>query len=655
MMSLVVLALLGCGDEGTSGGTPTVADDSDTAPDACVTDLDFYAGRAAPMLDECQGCHVTGGAAGGTGLVFVAGGAAGDNLARLQAFAAQDDDALARLREKPTGRRSHGGGTRFDVLDPAYAVLDELAARLESPGGCAQPGTPAMVCDGTVRPGTAPLRRLTAAQFGHTVKDLLGVDVDPTLFPATTSAKGFRTWPDLNVVSAAGVEQVQSAAEAAAAAVDVDALLACDDATEDRRTCARRVLLTLAERAFRRPLTPEEVPLATRFLDAGLDVDTAVRMQVELLLQLPQVLYLAAAVDPDALVPSDAGVPVGPLTDEALAERLAYYLTDAPPDDALRAAVEEGRLDSMGGLYGEARRLVGDARATRAVAALHRDWVRSWRLDTLARDPSVYEGDVDALAESALTELDLYTTEVVWEGSPTWDTLLYGRETWVDARLAAIYGVDRPVGTWGLVTLGPERPGILTRSAFLLGHAHASASAPVLRGAWVLEQVLCEELTPPLNVNTTLPEASEEAPTIRERLAQHAADPSCASCHTRIDPIGLAFEHFDAMGSWRANWSDSVPVDAAGTLPDGAGSFDGVPALLDIVASQERARACYVRRWFEYAVGRPAEDADACALRTLETRFEASGGDLRQLAADVVLTDAFRYAQVPSTDEGEAR
>jgi hypothetical protein len=645
MIAVWLLAVLGCGD------APEATDPARDSADGCVTDETFYDARAAGVLAGCQGCHVEGGAAGSTGLVMVAGARGSVNLPGLRAWVASDPDAAARLREKPTGRRSHGGGVRLDVLDPAYAVLDELAARLETPGGCAHPGTPAQVCDGTVRPGSAPLRRLTASQYAETVRALLGVDIDRTIFPATTAAKGFRTWADLNVVSAAGAEQVQLAAEAAAAALDVDALLACGEG-EDPRACARRGLLTLTERAFRRPLRQGEPALATRFLDAGLDVDTAVRMQVELLLQLPQVLYLEPTVDPAFAAPADAGQAVAPLTADALAARLSYYLTDEPPDDALRAAAASGALDTPEGRYAEARRLVADPRAARAVAALHRDWLRSWRLDTMTRDPALFAGDVDALAESALTELDLYTTEVVWSGTPTWDALFFGTQGWVDPTLAAIYGVPAPEGGWGLVELGPDRPGVLTRGAFLMGHAHAGASAPVLRGAWVLEQVLCEELTPPLNVNTTLPEPSEEAPTIRERLAQHAADPNCASCHVRIDPIGFAFEHYDAMGAWRERWVDGHPVDATGSLAEPAGDFGGASELLTLLATSERARGCYVRRWFEYAVGRPAEDADACALRALTERFAASGGNLRQLAADVVLTDAFAWAPVP--DEAAA-
>jgi hypothetical protein len=170
----------------------------------------------------------------------------------------------------------------------------------------------------------------------------------------------------------------------------------------------------------------------------------------------------------------------------------------------------------------------------------------------------------------------------------------------------------------------------------------------------VLEQLLCQDLQPPADVDMTLPDESVETPTVRERLAAHAADPACASCHDAIDPIGLSFEHFGALGEWRDTWTNGYPVDATGSIPDAlgdlAGDVDGAADLAALLATSPRARACYARRWFEYGVGRPAEDDDACSLRALSERFESSDGDLRQLVVDVTLTDAFLF-RAPAEDE----
>ena len=191
---------------------------------------------------------------------------------------------------------------------------------------------------------------------------------------------------------------------------------------------------------------------------------------------------------------------------------------------------------------------------------------------------------------------------------------------------------------------------MLSRTAFLTAHAYAASSSPVRRGAWVLENLLCEDLVPPPGIDTTLPELGGEIETIRDKLAAHAADPACRSCHDRIDPIGFSFENYDGVGAWRDAWSSGIPVDATGSLEEPTGDFDGYGEMIALVASSERARACYAQRWFEYAVGRPAGPGDACSLRTLADRFEASGGDIRSLLVDISLTDAFLYRTASGSD-----
>ncbi len=613
----------------------------DTGSGTCVTDAEFVRDDASALLAECAACHTVGGPAGGTALVLPPEDDDATTFAHVREYVTTVRDGAARLRAKPTGRLSHGGGVRFEVLDPAYAVLDELVARAESPGGCASPKDPPMVCDGTPRPGSAPLRRLNATQYAATVYDLLGVAPDPLLLPTTANGMGFRTWPEFNRVSEPGVELLARSAEDLASRFEAARLTHCEDGS-DARTCAHGRTLALYERAFRRPLDPAEAALATRFIDTEADLDAAIRMQITMLLQLPQFLYLVAEVDAEQAVPGDADVQVAPLMAHALASRLAYYLSDAPPDATLRDAVDAGELTDPEDLRRHAQRLVDAPTAEGTVKAFHRDWLRAWR---------IRGGSANTFGTSVLTELDLFTTQEVWNGEPTFDRLIYGTTTWVDPSLARLYGVHTSSSGWARVDVGAERPGVLTHAAFLMSHAHAGASAPVVRGAWVVEQLFCETLAPPLDVNTTLPTVSTENPTIRERLAAHAADPNCASCHDRIDPIGLAFEHFDHMGAWRDTWSDGHPVDATASLAEPPGDVDGAAELVALLGTSERARACYVQRWFEYAVGRAAEDADACTLRDLTARFEASGGNLRDLAVDVTLTDAFRMAPVPRPDD----
>ncbi len=245
--------------------------------------------------------------------------------------------------------------------------------------------------------------------------------------------------------------------------------------------------------------------------------------------------------------------------------------------------------------------------------------------------------------------MDLLVSEVVWGGSGRFEDLMFTTTTWVDSELAAIYGLPDPGPGWHRVQLDDTRPGALTRAGFLTGHAYAATSSPVKRGAFVLQELLCEELIPPQDVNMELPPEGPTALTIRDRLAQHAADPTCAGCHVRMDPLGYAFENFDAVGAHRHEWESGIPVDATGSLDEPAGDFDGAAEMIALIGTSAQARQCYTRRWYEYGQGRPVADADLCSLRIVQDRFEASGGDIRALMVDIALTDAFR-AQVPSPD-----
>ena len=158
-----------------------------------------------------------------------------------------------------------------------------------------------------------------------------------------------------------------------------------------------------------------------------------------------------------------------------------------------------------------------------------------------------------------------------------------------------------------------------------------------------MQQLLCEPMNPPPDVDMEIPPAETGSDTIRDRLALHSSDASCSACHSRIDPAGFAFEHFDAVGGWRDAWESGIPVDASGNLEEGG--FDGAAELIGMLASTDRAKRCYATRWYEYALGRPAGEEDRCALHRVQQRFLASGGDIRGLLADIAMSDSFLYRQ----------
>jgi hypothetical protein len=637
--------------EDASWPDPGDASADATDPAACLDDRTFFATHAAPLLEaECAGCHSETGLARTTRYrlgLFGSAEAIEANRISVNAFLANHEGAPDLFWQKPTSTVSHGGGKRFDVLDPETAVLREVAARALTPGQCdVVPPTEACV-PGRSSPGSTPLRRLTDQQFAHAVRDLLGVEVPDGLFPRTIVAHGFRTFADNNRVSAVGAEQIMLAAEAVGARINPAALSRCEPAPQtpvEADACDRATLARIAERAFRRPPTPEELALVTRHIGTGLPRALAFRHAIEQLLQLPQFLYVDAA----AGAPVDGSPGVRHLTDHAIAARLGLLFLDSLPDAPLLEAASEGRLHTRAEVHAAATRLVADPRTTRAIVAFHDDWLRLGRLEGLVRDRERYPDFEPSWVAALRTEARLFATEVLWGGDARFETLLGSRTTWVDASLAGLYGVPAPEGGgWARVTLPADRVGALTRAGFLSAHAYSATSAPVRRGAWVLEQLLCEELNPPPGVNMELPKEDVATPTIRERLEAHWTDPTCAACHVRLDPAGFAFEHYGALGERRETWENGFAIDASGALEDPAVSFDSAPALIAALRDSPRARACYARRWFEYAVGRPAQTADACTLRTLSQRFEASRGDIRRLVVDVTLTDAFLHRLAP--------
>lgn len=632
------LGLPGCGAD-----LQTKPSEGSDTP-VCVTDAEQWAEVAEPtLIAECAGCHQAGGPAGESRLLLRADGregASAANLAQLRSWAAADPEAL---RRKPTGRRPHGGGLRFPVLDPRYEAIDELLLRLVAPGGCARPGGPPLRCgEGQPHPGSAPLRRLNEAQYQNTVYDAIGVMVPEGLYPQAASGPGvYRSFASANTPAAAALEGVQAAAERAARAAPIDAWLDCagpDGAPAAPADCAAARVEALAEALYRRPPLPAERALLLDLLAGADDPAEGLSLALEVMLQAPQTLYIDHAPAPGA-----RGAAPAALDDHALASRVAYALTDRPPDAALRAAAAAGALRSRAGVAAEARRLVASSAVLPVLVRFHEDWLHLSRLRGAHKDAGRYPTHGPALEQALRDEQALFVTEVVWMGEGDLHSLLLSEEGWVNGDLDVIFGTSTPGGAWAPTRHAPgARPGILSRPAFLAAHASAAAPSPVLRGAWLLEGLLCQELAPPPGVPMEL--GAGAAPTDpRGALAAHSADPACAGCHAAIDPLGFAFDGYGALGEPRAHDAAGRPVETAGALADPALRFDDPAALLAGLAAQPRARACYAQRWFEYAVGRPAEPEDACTLAALAARFEQSGGDLRGLLVDITLTDAFLY------------
>jgi hypothetical protein len=474
--------------------------------------------------------------------------------------------------------------------------------------------TTASCTPGAIVAAPPSLRRMSSTQYANTVKDLFGVTSDR--FPATQPGDGFSTYVSVNVVSDTAVEGIHASAEAIAKAAKITAC--SDDA------CLR----DLARRAYRRPPLDEEVKLLRGVYDAvGTTPEEKTRAVLETILQSPQFLYFDESIGQTADKDGTRR-----LSDWALASRLSYFLWDTTPDATLLGLAEKGTLATE--IEAQARRMLDDPRARAVVARFHDEWLRVGKLDGLPKD---VPGWSPALAQEMRAETRKFVEHVVFDLDGRFETLLKDRTAFVTPLLEPIYGK-----TSG--TLPDARAGLLTRAAFLSTHAYAAASSPVRRGVFVLQQVLCQDLVQPQNVVAKdFDKETSEGGTVRDRLAKHRNDPFCTGCHSKIDPIGLSFEHFDAIGRYRTEWAGGVPVDAKGDLSSPKGSFDDARGLMDLLSKQPLVQSCYATQWARYAIGR--REVDSCAVKPAEDRFVKAGGNIKELLIAIAASDSFSHVK----------
>lgn len=497
-------------------------------------------------------------------------------------------------------------------------------------------------------PGTPVFPRLTFRQYRNAIEHLLGPDLpSPPLEADTNPYLFYNIGAASTFVSELGVQQYEEAADVIARTVFTDParrdpLVGCAPAAPGDG-CVQQFLATFGRRAYRRPLTPEELGRWTAVatdLAAG-DPWLGLQHAVAGILQSAHFLYRVELGEPDPIDPTRRRY-----TAWEMATRLSFLLWNAPPDDALLAAAENGDLLSEAGLLAEAERLLADPRARLAVQEFFAQYLDLGRLDGVTRDPARYPKWTPTMAQSMRTELQLLVDDLVFRSDDDIRELFSTRHTFVNAELAALYDVvaegASPI-TFVPVDLpldGP-RAGILTLGGFLTMNAHETLTSPTLRGKYVRERVLCETVPPPPgDVDTNLDEGQEmDAKTLREKLEQHRDDPVCASCHAFIDPPGFLFENFDAVGAFRTE-DNGWPIDASGDL-------DGKPLasardLAEALKDDPRVGRCMVTQLYRHATGRLDEWTERPGLDDLVDRFDQSGHRFRQLLLDLVVSEAFR-------------
>jgi hypothetical protein len=491
-------------------------------------------------------------------------------------------------------------------------------------------------------PGRVAMHRLNVVEYNNTVHDLLGTDQRLSEnFPPDDTAYGFD-----NVASALSMTDVTLSYYIETAKKLTTELLSpakrasfvsCDLAT-GKEACVTSTLNAFLPKAFRRPVTTDEVARLVALYTAnkadGATDDDAVGRVFQAALLSPSFLFR---------IERNSGVAgVRPLDGYEIASRLSYFLWSSMPDAELAAAAAAGTLVDGAGLTAQITRLLADGRAASLAANFGSQWLTLRSLSNVHPDAMVY-GSFDDSLRSAMRDETMRFFADIAAGKRPLNELLTTSSGYVNDRLAKHYGVAAVGSTTPVFSpLPPERGGLLSQASILTVLAHPKESAPVLRGKWILNQLLCRDLPPPPPDVPQEP-AAATGKSRRERLAAHRIEPTCKACHDLMDPLGLALENYDGIGQFRTTDS-GVPIDPSGTLSDGT-SFATPQQLAGLIAKDPALPRCVARHLFTYGLGRSLRsdsDLDGAMLDQATQSFVGGGQLLPKLIEAIVMSDVFR-------------
>lgn len=497
-------------------------------------------------------------------------------------------------------------------------------------------------------PGRVTLRRLNRSEYDNTIRDLLGIDVHPAKdFPSDDVGHGFDNIGDVLSIPPILMEKYLKAAEAVVdlAFADEQArsriLVHQADDDADRITAFRRNMVEFAERAFRRPLTGRDrerlFDLARRAYEAGLRDDEVAKTVCVAVLVSPHFLFRVEH-DPD---PDDEDG-IRELNGWELASRLSYFLWSSMPDRELFELARQGQLQDPKVLRAQVKRMLQDPKARALVENFAGQWLQLRDLATRTPDPELFPQFDEELRSAMQKETEAFFAAVVREDRSILD-FLGADYTYVNERLAEHYGLDGVTGEqFRRVELPDQRRGILTQASILLITSNPTRTSPVKRGKWILENILGEPPPPPPPDVPELDEAAEVLGSLRERMEQHRANPSCAVCHRQMDALGFGLENFDAVGAWRDK-DGRAKIDPSGELPGGI-EFGGPAELMQVLIERKKEAfcRCLTEKLLTYALGRGLESSDRCVVNGIVEDLERQDYRFSALVTGIVLSDPFR-------------
>ena len=397
-------------------------------------------------------------------------------------------------------------------------------------------------------------------------------------------------------------------------------LFVCRPANQSAEaSCARTIVSTLARRAYRRPVTAADLEAPLEFYQAARSdggFDAGIEMAVRAILASTEFLFRIER-DPQNVAPDTAYR----VSDLELASRLSFFLWSSIPDEELLDLATGGKLHEPLVLERQVKRMLADRRAEALVTNFAGQWLYLRNLAAASPDARMFPDFDDNLRQAFRRETELFVGSIVAEDRNVLD-LLRANYTFVNERLAKHYGIPYVYGSrFRRVTLGEDsvRGGLLGQGSILTVTSYANRTSPVLRGKWILENILGTPPPPPPPNVPPLPDTSAggRALSMRERMAQHRVNAACSGCHQLMDPAGLSMEHFDAIGRWRSHTEAGSAVDASGGLPDGS-TFDGTAGLRGALLKRpELFVSTVTERLMTYALGRGVDYYDAPAVRAI--------------------------------------
>jgi len=509
-------------------------------------------------------------------------------------------------------------------------------------------------CSAVKRPGRVTLRRLNRVEYNNTIRDLVGLDLSlADEFPSDDVGEGFDNIGDVLTLPPILLEKYLAAAKAIAERAVKDKTarksIFAREATEpgEKVAAARENIEQFAERAFRRPVEPEELERLFGIMkfafEQGAEEDEIYSTVVTAVLASPRFLFRVER-DPK---PNDADG-IRELNDFELASRLSYFLWSSMPDETLFEVARSGKLTDPKVLAEQARRMLADPKATALVKNFAGQWLQLRDVTRLAPDPELFSKMNPQLQADMRRETEAVFADIMRNNRSVL-SLLDADYTFLNQRLAKHYGIDGVDGdTFQRVALKGRRRGILTHASILMLTSNPTRTSPVKRGKWILDNILGESPPPP---PPDVPELSDEGETLgslREQMEQHRANPSCAVCHRKMDALGFGLENFDAVGAWREK-DGRFKIDSTGTLP-GNRHFDGPVELIRILVEEKKTEFCRTmsRKMLTYALGRGLASYDRCTVKSIVEQLAKDDYRFGTLVAAIVRSEAFRMREAKS-------